>query len=272
MNKTTKKIAYCAVLSAMAIVLVYFIHFPIFPAMSFLEYDMGDIPLFVGTVMMGPWIGLLLTAVTCIVQGLTVSAQSGVIGIIMHFLATGSFVLVAGCIARRQTVKRIIPGLVCGAVTMILVMIPLNLIISPAFMLENATFSAVVQFAKATGKALITFPDGILSVVVGAVAAVCFAVAFMVTVIYTDKTFSVLNIIKGCLVGLIYVVLIILPLNILLGDVAMPGSMAFIRDAMFTVFVPFNAIKAFANAILAYVLYIAVAKRIRLDTTRNTSK
>lgn len=36
-------------LVAIAIVLVYFIHFPIFPAVAFLEYDPADIPILMGT-------------------------------------------------------------------------------------------------------------------------------------------------------------------------------------------------------------------------------
>ena len=45
---------------------------------------------------------MVLTAAVCVVQGITVSAQSGIIGIVMHFLATGSLVLVAGLIYKRK--------------------------------------------------------------------------------------------------------------------------------------------------------------------------
>ena len=61
-------------LVAIAIVLVYFIHFPIFPAVAFLEYDPADIPILMGTFAFGPVAGILLTVVTAVIR----SAQPAV--------------------------------------------------------------------------------------------------------------------------------------------------------------------------------------------------
>lgn len=124
-----------AVLAALSIVLAALIHFPIFPTAAFLEYDPADIPIFIGTFMFGPTLGLVLTAITCIIQGLTVSAGSGVYGIIMHFIATGSFVLVAGNIYNKfHSQKGAIVALIAGTITMAIVMVPANLIFTPMFM------------------------------------------------------------------------------------------------------------------------------------------
>ena len=82
------KLAKMAMLVAISIVLVVIIHFPIFPAVAFLEYDPADIPILIGTFAFGPGAGIVLVIVTSVIQGLTVSAQSGVYGIIMHILAT----------------------------------------------------------------------------------------------------------------------------------------------------------------------------------------
>ena len=41
----TTKLAKMAMLVAVSIVLVALIHFPIFPAVAFLEYDPADIPM-----------------------------------------------------------------------------------------------------------------------------------------------------------------------------------------------------------------------------------
>ena len=49
---------------AISIVLVYLIHFPIFPAVAFLEYDPADISILIGTFAFGPAAGVLLTLVT----------------------------------------------------------------------------------------------------------------------------------------------------------------------------------------------------------------
>ncbi len=87
-REKTVRLAKMGMLVAISVVLVYFIHFPIFPAVAFLEYDPADIPILIGTFAFGPVAGVLLTIVTSVVQGVTVSAASGAYGIIMHIIAT----------------------------------------------------------------------------------------------------------------------------------------------------------------------------------------
>ena len=133
-NKTLK-IAKVSMLVAISVVLVYLVHFPIFPPVPFLEYDPADIPIFIGTFAFGPLAGLMLAVVTAVIQGLTVSAQSGIYGVIMHILATGSFVLIAGSIYRGQkSRRRAILALAAGVVTWTVVMVVANLIVTPLFM------------------------------------------------------------------------------------------------------------------------------------------
>ena len=120
---------------AISVVLVYIIHFPIFPAVPFLEYDPADIPILIGTFLFGPFAGTVLTVVTSIVQGVTVSAHSGIYGILMHIIATGAFVLTAGLIYKKnKTKKTAIIALLLGTLAMALIMIPANLVITPLFM------------------------------------------------------------------------------------------------------------------------------------------
>lgn len=94
-SQTTRKLTTIAMLAAVSIVLVALIRIP-FPPAPFLEYDPADIPIFICTFLYGPVAGLGLTLVVSVIQGTTVSAGSGIIGIVMHFLATGAFALLAG--------------------------------------------------------------------------------------------------------------------------------------------------------------------------------
>lgn len=130
------RLAKMAMLVAISIVLVALIHFPIFPAVAFLEYDPADIPILLGTFAFGPLAGVILTVVTAVIQGMTVSAATGgLYGIIMHIIATGSLVLVAGLIyGRHKTKQRAIIGLLLGTATMAVVMVVANLLITPLFM------------------------------------------------------------------------------------------------------------------------------------------
>ena len=92
--KSTKKIAIMGVMTAISIILIYIIRFPIIPAAPFLEYEPGDIPIYIIAFLYGPLSGLVITIIASLIQGITVSAGSGIIGIIMHIYATGTFVLV----------------------------------------------------------------------------------------------------------------------------------------------------------------------------------
>jgi len=131
----TLKLAKIAMLVAISVVLVYLVHFPIFPPVPYLEYDPADIPIFIGTFAFGPLAGLMLVVVTAVIQGVTVSSASGIYGIIMHILATGSFVLVAGIIYRgNKSRSKAVVALSAGVVTMTAVMVVANLIVTPLFM------------------------------------------------------------------------------------------------------------------------------------------
>ena len=132
---TTQKIAGMAVLSALAIVLALILHVPIFPAVAFLEYDMADIPIFLGTFMYGPFAGIIMTIVVAIIQGVTVSAGGGWIGIIMHIFATGLYVLVAGTIYYfHRNFKGALIGMASGIVTWIVGMMLWNILLTPIYM------------------------------------------------------------------------------------------------------------------------------------------
>ena len=121
-------------LTALSIILVYAIHFPIFPAAPYLEYDMADVPILIGTFLFGPWWGLALTAVVSLLQWLLVSPQSLWVGAVMHFFATGSYVLAAGLIyQRKKTRNAAIFGMAIGSILQTLMMIPMNLIFTVHF-------------------------------------------------------------------------------------------------------------------------------------------
>jgi riboflavin transporter len=134
-NQKVKQMVMMAMLASVSIVLMYLVRFPIFPAAPFLEYDMADVPILIGTFLFGPLNGLILTVVVSVIQGFTVSAGSGWIGVVMHIVATGTFVLVAGTIYRikRDRLGAVI-ALICGSLAMTLMMIPLNLFFTVIFL------------------------------------------------------------------------------------------------------------------------------------------
>lgn len=135
MKKTdTKKLTTLGVLAACSVVLMYLIRIP-FPPAPFLEYDPADVPILIGAFLFGPWWGLALTVIVSVLQGMTVSAGSGIIGIIMHITATGCFAILAGSIyRRRRTRKSAYIALGLGVVVQTVIMALMNLILTPIYM------------------------------------------------------------------------------------------------------------------------------------------
>lgn len=135
MKNEVNRISRLAVLSALSILLMFLIRFPLIPAATFLEYEPGDVPALIAAFLFGPGAGVIVTLVVSLVQALTVSAGSGWIGAIMHLIATGIMVTVAGFIYKRiHNFKGAVIALIAGSISMILIMIPLNLVFTTKFM------------------------------------------------------------------------------------------------------------------------------------------
>ena len=135
MKKQEKVLRLCimAMLTALSVVLIAVIRFPIFPPPAdFLEYDPADIPVLIGAMMLGPIPGILILFVASAIQAITVSSVNGIIGFFMHFIASSALVLISSLIYRKKkTIPSLIIGLVLGTLAMVVVMIPLNLIFIP---------------------------------------------------------------------------------------------------------------------------------------------
>ena len=133
--KKTKLITTLGLMAALSVLLVTLVHFPIFPAAPFMEYDPADIPIFIATFMFGPTAGLILTVVVSLVQGLTVSAGGGEMGIIMHIVSTGAFAVIAGNIYKRNRNKKgAVIALISGVITMTVIMAFCNILLTPIYM------------------------------------------------------------------------------------------------------------------------------------------
>lgn len=133
-SEQIRKLVVMALLVAVSVVLIYAIRFPLVPAAAFLGYDPADIPILIGALAYGPLAGVMLTVIASVIQGLTVSAGSGLYGIVMHIIATSTLVIVAGSIYKvRRTKSGAVLALVCGTLAMGLIMMPANHFITPMF-------------------------------------------------------------------------------------------------------------------------------------------
>ena len=138
MNKKFGKIleiTTMAMLVALSIVSLNFIKFPLIPSAPFLEYDCADVPAILAGLIFGPVQGLTVLLLTCVIQAFTFSASSGVIGLIMHFCASATLVLIPSLVGKKyKSTKALVASLAVATVAMTIIMIPLNLVFTGIFL------------------------------------------------------------------------------------------------------------------------------------------
>ena len=131
-QEKTLRMVQMAMLAAVSIVLVLLIRIPLIPSAPWLEYDMADVPILLGAYLLGPVSGLGILLVVSIIQAFMLGGN-GIIGLIMHFVATGALVVISGLIYRacKQKTWGLLLGLIVGSLAMTLVMIPMNFFFTP---------------------------------------------------------------------------------------------------------------------------------------------
>lgn len=146
MKKTNSKqklqrLTTASVLAALSIVLMVTLRFPIFPATPFYEMEFADVPILICSWILGPVYALVCLLVVCVIQTLTVSAGSGIIGFLMHFLSSGLLIIILslfkmklrGRRGAKNIILRVVSAIV-GVIAVILVMIPMNIWLTSEFM------------------------------------------------------------------------------------------------------------------------------------------
>lgn len=127
-----KSLLAMAMLAALAIAADIFLRLP--GIGGFLTYEPKDVILTIGGFIFGPIAGIVMSLVVCLIEMVTVST-TGIIGFLMNFLASGVFVGVSTVIySRRKTLSRAIIGLIAGALSMLVIMLLWNYIMTPVFM------------------------------------------------------------------------------------------------------------------------------------------
>jgi len=122
------------------------------PAAPYLQYDMADVPILLAAFLLGSTPGLWVLALVSLIQGV-VLGENGLVGALMHFCATGGQVLAAVYLANRLGgVKGLAAGLLAGSVVRMLIMVPLNLLITvyvfgqPAEVVRAAMLPGIMPF------------------------------------------------------------------------------------------------------------------------------
>ena len=125
-------ISLIGIFAAISVVSIMLLHFPIIPAAPYLEYDMADVPIMLIAMLINPIAGECVLLIVSLIQAFAFGGN-GIIGCIMHFVASSAMVLIMGYVYRKW--QKILPHLIIAAVistlAMTALMIPLNLIFTP---------------------------------------------------------------------------------------------------------------------------------------------
>lgn len=134
MKSNVDRTVKLGLLGALAIALTLLVRIPAPPPVAFLEYDMGDVPMLFATYAYGPLWGALLAVIVAVIQGVTVSASSGAIGILMHILSSCAGIIPAGIYYRsHKTRKGAYISFIFYILSTMLVMVACNYFLSPLY-------------------------------------------------------------------------------------------------------------------------------------------
>ena len=149
----TKMLTRISLLAALSVVFLLVVpRVSLVPAAPYLQYDMADVPILLAAFLLGTAPGLWVLALVSLIQGV-VLGENGLVGAFMHLCATGGQVLVAVYLANKLSgLKGLTLGLLAGSVTRMLIMIPMNLLITvyvfgqPAEIVRAAMLPGIMPF------------------------------------------------------------------------------------------------------------------------------
>ena len=131
--RLTHLLVFDAIMSALGVIFMIFVRFPLIPQVSYLIYDLGDIPAMIAGLLAGPIHGLLTLLVICLLQLFTANS-SGFWGLLMHFVSSGALVLVPALLWKWKKDNRVlIVSLFLATIVLVGIMIPFNLLVTPIF-------------------------------------------------------------------------------------------------------------------------------------------
>jgi riboflavin transporter len=151
MKKSVQLFSVIGVLIALAVVFELLIAFPIPFIPPFLLYSPGDMPLLFIGYFFGPLFGILGSAIKAILF-IVFRGEGGLWGMLMHFIASSTFIVVFSLIARSRKKGSIWIGLLLGTFSRAGIMIPANLLITPIYLnapievVKNMLLPAIIPF------------------------------------------------------------------------------------------------------------------------------
>lgn len=176
------KLVIMAMLAAIAVVLMFF-EFPLtFIAPAFYELDLSEVPVMIGSFLLGPCAGVVIEAVKILLKIVLKGTSTAFVGDFANFILGCIFVIPASVIYHtHKTKKRAILGLIVGSLALIVSGVFLN-----AFYLlpkYSQLYGTPVEKFIEMGHSINTAINNVLTFVVLAVAPFNLIKAALVSII-----------------------------------------------------------------------------------------
>lgn len=144
MNKNTSKMIKISLLSALALILMYF-DFPVIPIFPWLKIDLSDVPALLGAFGFGPLAGVSIELIKNILIILIKGSSTGLVGEVANFLVGVALVLPASTIYHiDKKRKTAIFGMFIGIISMEIVGIVSNVfLLLPAYGMKMSSLELI---------------------------------------------------------------------------------------------------------------------------------
>lgn len=154
MNKNTSKMIKISLLSALALILMYF-DFPVIPLFPWLKIDLSDVPALLGAFGFGPLAGVLIELIKNILIILIKGSGTGLVGEVANFLVGIALILPASIVYHIDKKKKTaIFGMFLGIICMEIMGIISNVfLLLPAYGMQMSS----VELLKYVTVGLIPF-------------------------------------------------------------------------------------------------------------------
>ena len=138
-QSNTRKIVFTGLICALAYICMFVFRIKV----SFLTFDLKNTILAVGALIFGPVSGIISSLIVSLAEMFTVS-DTGIWGCLMNFLSSAVYAFIAGLIYKyKRTLPGAIISLSAASVAMTIVMLALNLVITPIY--TGMPVSAIVD-------------------------------------------------------------------------------------------------------------------------------
>ena len=139
MKTNTKKLVLLAMMTAVAYMIVALVRIPV---VLFLSYEPKDVIITIAGFLMGPMASFVISLLVALVEMVTFSA-TGPIGCLMNLISSASFACTAALVYKhKRSSMGAIWGLAVGSVSMIVVMLLWNYLITPLYMNVDRSYVA----------------------------------------------------------------------------------------------------------------------------------